>query len=63
MIMDELQHPLALRLQEPIVVGGAVVAIIRHQLVLESVRSESHLATPQDLLIEIINTFQLHQQL
>lgn len=37
MIMDKLQHPLALSLQEPIIIGGAVIAVVCHQLVLEPV--------------------------
>jgi len=37
MIMNKLQHPLALGLQEPVIVGGAVIAVVRHQLILEPV--------------------------
>jgi len=35
--MNKLQHPLALSLQEPIIIGGAVIAVVRHQLILEPV--------------------------
>lgn len=37
MIMNKLQHPLALGLQEPVIIGGAVIAVVRHQLILEPV--------------------------
>ena len=62
MIMNKLQHPLALGLQEPIIIGGAVIAAARHRLILAPVCGQGRLTACKDLLVKVIQPVKLHEQ-
>ena len=60
-VVDKLNHPLALCLHELVGIARILDIVLGHQLVLCLVRAQTYLAAAQDLAIEIVHALQLVQ--
>ena len=60
-VVDKLNHPLALCLHELVGIVRVLDIVLGHQLVLRLVRAQSYLTAAQDLAIEIVHALQLVQ--